>query len=116
MLDYLNQTLGLNAKISPWEEAERLPLYLRSGRKYSLLHIGETECVLIEADKNSFSLPAFRKQMEKLPVLSEYIALCSKRLDSRQRKALIEARIPFIVPGGQIYLLLVPVSLSTKRR
>ena len=116
MLDYLNQTLGLNAKISPWAEAERFPLYLRNGRKYSLLHIGETECVLIEADENSFSLPAFRKQVAKLPVPSGHIVLCFKRLDSRQRKALIEARVPFIVPGSQIYLPLLGIVLQERMK
>lgn len=116
MLDYLNRTLGLNAKISPWAEAERLPFYLRSGRKYSLLHIGEMECVLIEADENSFSLPAFRKQMAKLPVSPEHIALCFKHLDSRQRKALIEAELPFIVPGSQIYLPFLGIVLQERMK
>lgn len=104
MLDYLNKTLGLNAKISPWTEAEKFPLYLRSGKKYSLLHIGNMECVLIEADESNFSLPSFLKQIVKLPTASDNIVLCFKHLDSRQRKALIEAQMPFIVPGSQVYL------------
>ena len=57
MLDYLNQTLGLEATMTPWAEADRFPLYLRSGKKYFLLHIGGVECVLIEADEKNFSLP-----------------------------------------------------------
>lgn len=116
MLEYLNQALGLNAKITPWAEAERFPLYLRSGRKYSLLHIGETECVLIESDEDSFSLPAFRKQMAKLPVQSRQIVLCFKHLDSRQRKALIEAGLPFIVPGSQIYMPFLGIVLQERMK
>ena len=65
VLDYLNQTLGLEATITPWAEAEQFPLYLKNGRKYFLLHIGGAECVLIEADEKNFSLPSFRKQMAK---------------------------------------------------
>ena len=104
MLDYLNQTLGLSAEVTPWAEAEQFPLYLRNRKKYSLLHIEGVDCVLIEADENNFSLPAFRKQMPKLPHQSMPIILCFHHLDSRQRKSLIEARLPFIVPGSQIYL------------
>lgn len=116
MLDYLNQTLGLNAKIEPWAEEDRLPLYLKTGRKYFLLHIGGTESVLIEADENNFSLPSFRKQMEKLPTQSDNIVLCFKHLDSRRRKALIEAQVPFIVPGSQIYLPFLGVVLQERMK
>lgn len=116
MLDYLNQTLGLTATMTPWTEAEQLPLYLRSGKKYFLLQIGGMECFLVEADEKNFSLPTFRKQMAKLPGQPEHIVLCFKRLESRQRKALIEAQIPFIVPGSQIYLPFLGVVLQERMK
>lgn len=116
MLDYLNQTLGLQATISPWPEEDGLPLYLQSGKKYSLLRIGEGECILVEADENNFSLPAFRKQMAKLPAQPGHTVLCFKRLDSRQRKALIEAQMPFIVPGSQIYLPFLGIVLQERMK
>lgn len=116
MLNYLNQTLGLEATIIPWTEADRFPLYLRNGRKYFLLHIGGVECVLIEADEKNFSLPSFRKQVAKLPGQPEHIVLCFKRLESRQRKALIEAQTPFIVPGSQIYLPFLGVILQERMK
>lgn len=116
MLDYLNQTLGLNAKISPWPEADQFPLYLRNGKKYFLLYIGGMECVLIETDENNFSLPAFRKQIAKLPAETDHIVLSFKHLDSRQRKALIEAGLPFIVPGSQVYLPFLGVVLQERMK
>lgn len=116
MLDYLNQTLGLEATMTPWAEADRFPLYLRSGKKYFLLHIGGVECVLIEADERNFSLPTFRKQMAKLPGQPEHLVFCFKHLESRQRKALIEAQIPFIVPGIQVYLPFLGVVLQERMK
>lgn len=116
MLDYLNQTLGLEATMTPWMEAEQFPLYLRNGKKYFLLHIGGVECVLIEADEKNFSLSSFRKQMAKLPGQPEYIVLCFKHLESRKRKALIEAQIPFIVPGSQVYLPFLGVVLQERMK
>lgn len=116
MLDYLNQTLGLEATMTPWSEAEKFPLYLRNGKKYFLLHIGGVECILIEADEKNFSLPAFRKQMAKLPSQPEHIVLCFKRLESRQRKALIEAQLSFIVPGSQVYLPFLGVVLQERMK
>lgn len=116
MLDYLNQTLGLEATLTPWAEESHLPLYLRNGRKYFLLHVGGVECLLIEADEKSFSLPSFRKQIAKLPCQPGHIVLCFKRLESRQRKALIEAQLPFIVPGSQVYLPFLGVVLQERMR
>ena len=116
MLDYLNQTLGLEATITPWTEADQFPLYLRSGKKYFLLHIGGVECVLIEADEKNFSLPTFRKQMAKLSGQPKHIVLCFKHLESRQRKALIEAKIPFIVPNNQVYLPFLGVVLQERMK
>lgn len=116
MLDYLNKTLGLEATMIPWTEESHLPLYLRNGKKYYLPHIGGVECLLIEADEKNFSLPSFRKQITKLPGQPEHIVLCFKRLESRQRKALIEAKIPFIVPGSQVYLPFLGVVLQERMK
>lgn len=116
MLEYLNQTLGLEATMIPWAEAEKFPLYLRNGKKYFMLHIGGVECILIEADEKNFSLPTFRKQLAKLPGHPEHIVLCFKRLESRQRKALIEAQIPFIIPDSQVYLPFLGVVLQERMK
>lgn len=116
MLKYLNQTLGLEATMIPWAESEQFPLYLRNGKKYFLLHICGVECVLIEADEKNFSLPSFLKQMAKLPGQPNHIVLCFKHLESRQRKALIEAQIPFIVPGSQVYLPFLGVVLQERMK
>ena len=116
MLDYLNQTLGLSAEVTPWAEAERLPLYLKSGKKYSLLRIENEQCILIEADEKDFNLPAFRNQMAKLPHQAMPIVLCFRHLDSRHRKSLIEARLPFIVPGSQIYLPFLGIVLQERMK
>lgn len=116
MLDYLNQTLGLEATLTPWAEESHLPLYLRNGKKYYLLHIGGVECLLIEADEKNFSLPSFRKQITRLPGQPEHIVLCFKHLESRKRKALIEAQLPFIVPGSQVYLPFLGVVLQERMK
>lgn len=116
MLDYLTRTLGLSASVEPWPEAERLPLYLQNGKKYSFLYIEDVKCLLVEVDENGFSLPAFRKQMAKLPTSPEFIVLCFKHLTSRQRKALIEARMPFIVPDSQIYLPFIGTVLQERMK
>lgn len=117
MLDYLNQTLGVDARIiGPWAEVDKFPLYLRNGKKYSMMQIDEIKCVLIETDEKNFSLSAFQKQLTKLPFKPEHIVLCFQRLDSRQRKALIEAKLPFIVPDSQVYLPFLGIVLQERKK
>ena len=69
MLRYLKENLGMTAKEAAWSEVENLPLYLRNGRKYSVLSLEGAELLLIYMEAASFNLTAFQKQWEKL---SEY--------------------------------------------
>lgn len=105
MLTYLKEILGIAADERPWAEAGRLPLYLRSGRKYSVLQLDGAELLVIHMEQDAFNLPAFRKQLVKL---EEYwkgeIVLCFSQLTSYQRKTLITQGISFVVPGSQLYL------------
>lgn len=115
MLQYLKETLGITVKETPWDEEIKLPLYLRNGRKYSVLLIYETELLLVYIDAKAFNLTAFQKQWTKL---SEYwngdAVLCFEKLTAYQRKALIEKRISFIVPGSQIYLPCIGMVLQER--
>lgn len=115
MLQYLKETLGMTAKEATWSEEEHLPLYLRNGRKYSVLSVEGAELLLIYMEAASFNLTAFQKQWKKL---SEYWSgepvICFEKLTTYQRKALIEKRISFIVPGSQVYLPCIGVALQER--
>ncbi len=105
LLQYLNNTLGLDAALSEWEDSERLPIFLKSGRTFHILSISGTSCLLVACDAKDFNISAFEKQSLKLrQYYSGSIVLSFDRLSSYQRKALIERKIPFIVPDSQIYL------------
>lgn len=115
MLSYLNDVLGLAAAESPWPDAQRLPLYLHRDRKYTTLTVDDTELLVLYAEQSGFSLPAFQKQLGRL---REYwpggVVLCFERLSTYQRKALIEQRLSFIVPGSQIYLSCMGIALQER--
>ena len=101
MLSYLNETLGLCATERPWDDADRLPLFLRSGRTYSILTIENTDLLLIYLDVDQFQLSAFLKQRNKLlEFWKGDMVLCFRALTSYQRKVLIENHISFLVPGS----------------
>lgn len=115
MLSYLNNILGFSATERPWEGADHLPLYLRSGRTYSVLTLENTEFLLIHLDADQFRLSAFQKQQHKLRELWRgELILCFPTLTSYQRKALIENHISFVVPGSQMYLPCLGILLQER--
>lgn len=115
MLSYLNETLGLCATERPWDDADRLPLFLRSGRTYSILTIENTDLLLIYLDVDQFQLSAFLKQRNKLlEFWKGDMVLCFRALTSYQRKVLIENHISFLVPGSQLYLPCLGILLQER--
>lgn len=115
MLEYLNNTLGLNATLSEWENSKKLPVYLKSGRTFHILSISGTSCLLVSCDTKGFSISAFETQSNKL---AQYypgnIVLSFNKLSSYQRKVLIERKIPFIVPNSQIFLPFLGMVMSER--
>ena len=115
MLEYLNNTLGLNSTLSEWEDSKKLPVYLKSGRTFHILSISGTSCLLVTCDTKGFSINAFETQSNKL---AQYypgsIVLSFDKLSSYQRKVLIERKIPFIVPNSQIYLPFLGMVMSER--
>lgn len=115
MLAYLNEVLGLAAQEGPWPDAQRLPLHLRRGRDYATLDVDGTRLLVVYAKQGEFSLPVFQKQLKKL---REYwaggIVLCFEKLTAYQRKALIEQRLSFVVPGSQIYVPCLGIVLQER--
>ncbi len=105
MLEYLNDILGFHIKTEAWEGEKALPLYLRKGRDFFVLSFDEEKCLLVSIIDESFSLNSFQKQMQKIEGKAPGpIVLCFSHLTSYQRKALIENRVPFIVPDSQVFL------------
>ncbi len=115
MINFLVETLGLSAKERPWNDLDSLPLYLRRGRKYSVLTINGLEFLLIHADLSKFSLPAYRKQLHQLhKYWPGEIILSFDTLSSYQRKALIHQGFSFIVPGSQLFLPALGILLQER--
>jgi len=104
--DYLNETLGVRVAVRPWAERNRLPIFLKQAYEFYLLEILGRECLAIVDRGNDEVSPAtIRKHTEHL--LAKFpgdVIYVRDRVAAYQRKRLIEHRVPFIVPGNQLYL------------
>jgi len=105
MIQYLQENLGISVKELAWDLEDRLPLYLKSGRSYSVLQIESFDCLCIKITSDDFRISSYLKQLDKLSgYWNDNIILVFQELSSYRRKMLIQNRIAFIVPESQVYI------------
>ena len=105
ILSYLDDTLGLEAKLSPLAGADALPYNLRSSYEVQELRLLNRDFLVCLAREAGQTPASIEKQMEWLERQTGRRAVyAAESLASYNRKRLIERKIPFIVPGNQLYV------------
>jgi len=113
LLRYLHETLGLDPKTSQWVSNEKAPYYLQDTFEFRELML-LNQRMLLAIDRRTKSPPAsgIREQMDMLQRIAGMpVAYVAKTLASYERKRLIQQKVPFIVPGNQLYLPWVGIDL-----
>jgi hypothetical protein len=103
---YLNETLGLAVKTQTWERENSLPFFLRDMYAFFQVSILNTLCVVMAPRAEAELTPAaVRKHMLQVQKKCGHAVLYASRIISTyNRKRLIEHKVPFVVPGNQMYL------------
>lgn len=103
---YLSEVLSLQVKIRPWKKGEEFPVFLGNSYDFYEMSLFEHSCLLMYPKENIEVTPALaRKHWEQ--VQKKWKGLCiytQKTTSAYNRKRLIEHRVPFIIPGNQMYL------------
>ncbi len=103
---YLHETLGISPKVRAWPGAGKLPYFLQDTFEIRELRLLDRQ-VLLAIDKrpDKPGLASVRGQMDKLRQLAGMpVVYVTATLASYERKRLIEQKVPFLVPGNQLYL------------
>ena len=107
VLHYIHDVLGIDAPgATPWAHADQLPYYLRDNFQFSeLTLLGQPVVLAIGRAEARQSLSEVRISMDKVrAVAGQRAVFVTDALASYDRRRLIEQKIPFIVPGNQLYL------------
>ena len=107
VLHYLQEVLGIDALgVRPWARANELPYFLRDAFQFSELELlGQSVVLAIGRGEAKQSLSEVRTWLEKVKALAgQPVLYVTDALASYDRRRLIEQKIPFIVPGNQLYL------------
>ena len=110
---HLKENLDINATTKKWDGVDSLPFFLRDSYTFYEVSLLNTPCLLMVARDNYEQTPAIiRKQMLQVQAkwVGEVIYLCSS-VSAYNRKRLIEQKVPFVVPGNQMYLPMLGIDL-----
>lgn len=104
---YLDEVLGISAPdVKPWARANELPYFLRDAFDFSELKLlGHPVVLAMSRAKQKQSLSELRTYLDKVRVVAgQPVVYVTDALASYERRQLIEQKIPFIIPGNQLYL------------
>ena len=104
---YLQEILGIpTPDVKPWARANELPYFLRDAFQFSEIDLlGQPIVLAMGRAGQKQSLSEIRTWLEKVRALAGQPAVyVTETLASYERRRLIEQKIPFIVPGNQLYL------------
>ena len=105
-MDYIHETLGVQPAVGPWSGAAKLPYHLQD--EFELHELKEADRVILLAVSRRKKHPtprALRERLDKLKAATSHpVIYVTGALASYERKRLIEQKVPFIVPGNQLYL------------
>ncbi|CAN7719970.1 hypothetical protein [Variovorax paradoxus] len=107
VLRYLHEVLGIEARaVKPWARANELPYFLRDAFQFGELELlGQPLVLAIGRAQAKQSLSEVRTWLDKVQALAGQPAVyVTDALASYDRRRLIEQKVPFIVPGNQLYL------------
>ena len=104
---YLHETLGVpTSGYQAWAGQDGLPYFLRDAFEFRELNIlGHTVLLALDRSPEKPSLGDIRVRLDKVrSVAGRPTVYVTEALASYERKRLIEQKVPFIVPGNQLYL------------
>ena len=110
---YMRETIGIEVVLRDWEKARHFPQYLRARYRFFEMAILGMDCVVAVDNEDTEQTPAnIGKQFDQIrsrePVTLVYVR---DAVSSYNRKRLIEQKVPFIVPGNQMYLPMLGIDL-----
>nr|NQU93751.1 hypothetical protein [Bacteroidota bacterium] len=103
---YFKSALGVEPEIQPLkaDKLKALPLYITSEYTIQLIKLYRYDFLLVNV-KNDFTTDSLKKHLETIRNVfdTKTIAVIAQ-LEAFKRTRLIEKKIPFIIPGKQMYL------------
>lgn len=115
---YVHNVLDLHVATKPWPQVTRLPLFLRDRYAFFETRILEAPClVMIDQGEKEQAPATVRKHLDQLlKYWNGEIVYVRNQVTTYNRKRLIEQKVPFVIPGNQMYLPMLGLDLREHYR
>jgi len=115
---YVHNVLDLHVTTKPWPQVARLPFFLRDQYAFFETRILEAPCLLVMDQGEREPAPAtVRKHLDQLlQYWNGEIVYVRNQVTTYNRKRLIEQKVPFVIPGNQMYLPMLGIDLREHYR
>jgi len=111
-IDYIVETLNVDAEMDVISNFYTLPLYLRNGYEFASLQTYNTKFLLAKP-KEQYNLTILRKQVLQISKITGLdCVLCLESIRAYTKEKMLEERIPFIILRQQIFMPFLGVVLS----
>lgn len=103
---YVHETLGSQIRIGRWADTGKLPYFLQDAFDLFDLELNGRPLLVAIGRRERLPPPGtLRIQLSKLAQIAERpVIFAATSLASYERRRLVEQKIPFVVPGNQLYL------------
>ena len=110
---YVHDALGVSVKTTPWSGADHLPHFLKERYRFAQTELlGLRALLVIDTNPEEQSPATVRKHMDLLQTKQHAdLIYVRAQVTAYNRKRLIEQKVPFIVPGNQMYLPMLAIDL-----
>lgn len=110
---YLDDSLGIRVAVVPWETEGRMPLFIQDRYRFFWAEVLNLRCLFMaDAHEEEDSPATIRKHVEQVrEKWNGPIVYVRDRVTAYNRKRLIEHKVPFIIPGTQMYLPMLGIDL-----
>ena len=110
---YLHDALGVSVKTTPRSGVGQLPPVLRERYRFAKAELlGVRALLVIDANPEEQSPTTVRKHLDMLQSKEQAdLIYVRAQVTAYNRKRLIEQKVPFIVPGNQMYLPMLAIDL-----
>jgi predicted DNA-binding transcriptional regulator len=104
-MDYIKRALGIEVVRESWKGQSGLPYYLLNEYDFEAVTVGSCQCLFLRPKTDLAATNTIRKHLRKIRELTRSTIVFDLQTITRQRRAsFIDAKIPFVVSGKQLYL------------
>jgi hypothetical protein len=110
---YLHETLGVEVSPIQWDEGTRLPFFLQNLYTFFEVQLLDVPSLLmLDRTEQEQSPATVRKHIDQVRAKWDgEVVYVRARVTAYNRKRLIEHKLPFVVPGNQMYLPMLGIDL-----